>query len=1155
MQNNIVFFQTTSLINESKDGLLDLLLIQLKAVTKDDVFAKVQIIVPNQAIAVWLKDKIALEFGICANVDCVVLAGVVIENIYKENYKDTELLDFQQLKYIIYDYLLTHDLKNTSDFQSYLYNTNGEINLLRAFQLAEQLQDIFHEYLYLRTNDLLNLSGSKIKKWQQDIWQYILYQTGVHKNYLGIYKYFMTTDVSKIKVPNNLFIFGLTSLYPSQLDILCKISNNSNIYWYYQPCSREYYGDLLTNKARSNIEKKLLRQPYMSLDDLYLSDGNPLLANLGQQSREFIELLRANDIEVYDFSRSTRDGSCSSTMLGIIQQDIRNIKNRIRKEYRLSDNSEYYIDPIVINFYSKCNDIDESRQSLKINVCHNRMREVQVMFNEILAALDVNNNLAICDVLVVAPDIDDYVPYISAVFDNEYAINKTGEKVYLPYLITGNRRHKQNYLLEALLAIIEAPYSLTVNDLLNLLELSAIKDALEIEHDDIKLIKRWLADNHTHFGYNDNDYAKFGYTKFAIYSFKQLLMQLTLGSCISNDLFQDKLPIINIHESNFVPYDNLDYKQTIVANKLIGFINLLENLREVFYISEDKTLNLSLTDIINQVNIIKDFLVTDEEDVIIFDRFIGELDGSFSSQLDVLVLTRIIHNYLGLIKNRLTLGGVINCLSLQYARNLPYKYIYVLGMNFGEFPASYQAKQLSILAEDWYLADRNYTIEDKQAFLDVILSSSEQLVISYIGRKETDNSQVKPSPVLSLLINTIGNSFSNFWISDGNLLTQEYSFQYLIEEHSLHPFYNNKQINYAHVWQKFINGNEYRAIPRWNFAKTAASPIRLSSEQKAKYLEVNLDLLERCFLYTNNNLYKTLGINIFNSKEELDDLDVISIEDRKMALNIEKYFINNSIEKYRDDETINFLQTSGILGFGQIGIEQFDIYKNRYLGFIKHTDGEYKEFNFKYAIRDSTGQEFEINFSDRFLVIENSIIIHEKFSKIDKDLSEKFSGLSYELMVRATIVYLILSLDAKFWQDNNIQNIIVRQISKAGTARDIVITHNDSDNAAQKILRYYLRSLTNPVLIHKKAIEAFISASNEKDRRTGAIKNTPYTIYTKAQASYENSFNNSGLDAIRGDLLYATIADDYFEYIEQVNGINDIIEIGKLFVGVEYECK
>lgn len=1153
MQNNIVFFQTTELINDSKSGLVDLFMIQLKDVIKNNLFTKIQVIVPNQAVAIWLKDKVALTFGICANIDCVVLPSTVIENIYKENHDSHELLDYKTLKYLIYDYLIITDLHAVPDLCRYLYNDADELNLTKAFQLAEQLQDIFYEYLYLRTKDLLNLSNSNIQSWQQDIWKHITSKTANKKNYLDIYQYFMNNS-GFVNAPDHLFIFGLTSIYPSQLDILCKLSEHTSIYWYYQPCSREYYGDLLSNKARSNIEKKLLRQPYLNLDDLYLTDGNPLLANLGQQSREFIELLRANDIDVYDFS-AINDETDNSTMLSVIQNDIRSLKNRVRLEHRLSNNIDYYVEPVTINFYKNCFDVSDVRQSIKINVCHNRMREVQVMFNEIMASLNNNDNLQVSDILVVAPDIDTYASYIAAVFDNECAINQNGDKVYIPYLVTGNRRYQQSYLLETLLQIMEAPYMLTVNSLLHLLELSVIKNSLDLDNDDIKLIKKWLVENHTHFGYDEHDYAKFGYANFSAYSFKQLLNNLTLGICISDNLFGDKLPVLEINNVSYAPYDNLDYKQATLASKLIGFINMLESLRDNFYLAGGDVGNVSLGVVIDQINLVRDFLALDEEQILVFDKFISELNGATDSVINILILQDIIRGQLGLIKSRLTLSGVVNCMSLQYARNLPYKYVYVLGMNFGEFPSSYKHKQLSILSKDWYLADRNYTIEDKQAFLDVILSVREQIVFSYIGCKETDNTEIKPSPILSLFMTVIGNSFKNFWVNDENLIKQEYNFAGLIERHSLHPFYNNLQDNYSVLWQKFLNSNgEYKILPRWEFARNIASPIKLTDEQKKSFLEINLASLEKVFLYTNNNLYRTLGINKFDNREEFDDLDTLTIEDRKLAKNLKKYFIENYSKNYDDAYAIQYLVTKGLIGFGQIGVEQFTLYKNRYSKFVEHTTGVYESFVFKHTIIGANKVVYEINISDTLLISENNIIIHEEFSKIDKSLGDKFIGLPYELMVRGVVLYCILALEENFLNKHKIENIIVRQIDKDGSKRDVIIRHSDALSVANNILYYYLRSLTYPILIHKKAIEEFVKASNEKDKRTGAFKNTPFMIYNKAKLVYENGFNNTGLDALRSDILYAPIAENYFEYMDKCSGINDIIKIGELFVGVEYAC-
>ena len=63
-------------------GLIDLLIMHLSAEQKNNLFSPLQVIVPNQAMAVWVKDQIAKRQSICANVDCVVLSGTVIDNLY-----------------------------------------------------------------------------------------------------------------------------------------------------------------------------------------------------------------------------------------------------------------------------------------------------------------------------------------------------------------------------------------------------------------------------------------------------------------------------------------------------------------------------------------------------------------------------------------------------------------------------------------------------------------------------------------------------------------------------------------------------------------------------------------------------------------------------------------------------------------------------------------------------------------------------------------------------------------------------------------------------------------------------------------------------------------------------------------------------------------
>lgn len=1153
MQNNLFFFQSSSLGGKSI-GLIDLLATQITEVSKNNLFSKTQVIVPNQAMAVWVKDQIAIKHGICANVDCVVLAGTIIDNIYIDNNPDAVIFDFSEAKFIIYEYLLNAKLEGAEELTAYLYSKDGVVNKLRAFQLAIQLQSIFHEYLYLRTTEMINLKQSKFKDWQKQIWLHLLAKIGTRKTFLDVYSYFANLELNKedLIFPDNLFIFGLTSIYPSQLQILTKIADKTNVYWYYQPCSHEYYGDLLTAKARSKIEQKLLRKPDLSLDDLYLTNGNPLLANLGQQSREFIELLRANDVQVYDFNLTHDDEiNSESSLLSVLQYDIRSLKQRIREEYRIDKGVECYADPLHLNLVDNKYDLPNQQQSLKINVCHNRMREVQVMFNEIIYAIENNHGLQCGDILITAPDIDDYAPYIQAVLDNEYATSGSGIKFKLPYFITGNRRHNNYKILETLQLILSTPYQLTISYLLELLQQSEIQLALSISHDDIDLLKEWLAANHTHFGYSAHDYEQYGYHNYSVHSFKALLTNLVLGGCIDERTFveNNQLPQFMADGEVFTPYDNLDNTQLALANKLIAFIDILAELRDLFYVDKDNYSSATLGIFCDCLDRLKNFLTTDDDELLICDKFIGELRGNNQELIiELPVLHELFKEHMGLIKNRLTLSGKITCASLQYARNLPYQYIYVLGMNFGEFPAAYQANQLSILADEWYLADRNYNIEDKQAFLDVILAAKQQLVISYIGRKETDNTAIKPSPVVSLLIATLGHSFSNFWREGENLLQQEYNYENIIYQQSLHPFYNNQQLNYAYLWQKVgaISASEAQNL-RWDFAQL--SPLKLSNEQMQKFLQLNFKQLLATFNYTNVNLYRVLGISDYNNEIELDDYEPMELTNRDLAKEIYKYFDKFGAQ-FDESELKEYLHNKGVIGYQAMGDMQFTHYFILYQKYIQLRGTEQTRLQFKAELKNSLGEIFVIEFDDYVYIEGDAIIICDDFARIKSvELAKKLDELPYGLKIRGLITYALLFANQQQIAKLGINQVIIRQMNAALEHRDFKLFVDDVDTLAVRILRYYIRSLTNPVLVHKNAIAEYAKAMNDCFKN-GVLKNTPFQCLEKAAAKYSADWNNYELDNIKADPIFGAIADNYFEYIQKINGVNDIAQIGNMLAGV-----
>lgn len=1148
MQNNILFFQSISIGGfDNTPGLFELLLTHLDNIELG-LFEQQQIIVPNTAIAKWLKDQIAIKYGICANLDCVVLPSPVLDNTYYANHPECLQFNFDQAKYMIYSYLCSTKLEdNVDELNSYIY-VEGVLDKLRIYQLATQLHKIFYEYMYLRTEDLIDLSRSKIQNWQKKIIEHLFTQIGAAKTFLDVYKYFMSADLNLMQLPKNLVIFGLNSIYPSQLQLLGRLSNRINIYWYYQTPSYQYYGDLLSDRARAQLEQKLLRYPDLNPDDLALQDGNPLLANLAGQSREFTELLIASDVDISTFAPSV---SCkANTILQQIQEDIRSIKYRVEPAYRFGNNQNIYADPIDISnkiVDDAIHDLPQSQTSIKINICHNRMREVQVMFNELLELLNKNPAANLGDILITAPDIDDYAPYITAVFDNE--VVGMGK---LLYNITGNRKYKDYKILETLKTLLGAPYVLTANYFMQILIQSELRENLAITITDIELVRRWLYDNKTHFGYDERDYVVSGYVDYQIHSFKQFMNNIVLGACISDNVWQSGIPLYAANGHKYVPYDNLDNNQVKLCNKLIILINQLEELNHRFYRDATNYNELTVGEIYTILTSLNNSCLKDKNSINHFELFLGELQVVPQDLVITLpILNMLLDEYIESSTNSFTLNGNISCASMHYVRNIPYKYTYVLGLNFGEYPSGYTPHELSLLAHDWFLADRNYNLEDKQIFLDTILACTEQLYLSYIGRRETDNSEIKPSPLLGLVITTLGQSFSNFTTHGADVADMCYDFKNLLSQQALHPFYNNKQPNYSRLWSMLAQNKDPHLSKVWDFTQTFSIP----AATPAKFYQLKIEDMLRVFLYSNSNLYSILGINTSQREVELSDTENLNLTDRGLATHTYKYFEKylkatllkeehedksllhapQSIEHNDSSMLQEFLITNGVLAYGEMGQAQFNYYYELYGKYIALQGTTKAILSLNYTIDNIT-----LTLDDVVYLDGERIIITDSFANIfTATISSKVEDLPYWLKIRGLFIYLLCFGGAAITVENKAQtvtDVVIRQISTTGDVQDFILKVADIEPTLNSVFSYYLRSLANPILVHKGAIQEYAKLSKAGSHTS--------LCFAGAKAKYLADYH--GLAHIKADRIFGNIAENYFEFMQIVNGVNDIVKIGEI---------
>ncbi|MCX8514400.1 MAG: exodeoxyribonuclease V subunit gamma, partial [Burkholderiales bacterium] len=122
---------------EGRNGLLESFLQQLQQSIYQQVFTSIQVIVPNHAYVNYLKNIVAKRFAVYANIDFVVLPGPVLQNLFSDNNPNTQFIDFNLARFVIYDYLCKHtiDSSDALELNQYIY-TNGKLDINKIFALS-----------------------------------------------------------------------------------------------------------------------------------------------------------------------------------------------------------------------------------------------------------------------------------------------------------------------------------------------------------------------------------------------------------------------------------------------------------------------------------------------------------------------------------------------------------------------------------------------------------------------------------------------------------------------------------------------------------------------------------------------------------------------------------------------------------------------------------------------------------------------------------------------------------------------------------------------------------------------------------------------------------------------------------------------------------
>jgi len=375
------------------------------------------------------------------------------------------------------------------------------------------------------------------------------------------------------------------------------------------------------------------------------------------------------------------------------------------------------------------------------------MREVEVLHDELLALLTRKDDpVAPEDVMVLVPELLEYVPLVEAVFGRD----RTDPR-FIPFHVADRSSRSDSPAVDALERLLGMVRGrVTSAEVLDLVVLGPVHQRLGLDPPSIDKLKEWTAESGIRWGMDAEHRASLGVPSALANTFRFGLDRLLLGYALpgNNDrIFEDVLP-----------YDEVEGKDAELLGKFAGFVRtLFATLREFEVPRTLPAWGASIAELADRL------FAKDRETVLELGRVqraLSELartaeKAGFDAELDVSVVLDLLRRKLESgSPERGFLGAGVNFCAMVPMRSIPFRVVCLLGLNDGKFPRSPRPLEFD-LVHDKRLppreGDRSPRADDRYLFLETLCAARERLIVTYSGKSIRDDRPKPPSVCLSEL--------------------------------------------------------------------------------------------------------------------------------------------------------------------------------------------------------------------------------------------------------------------------------------------------------------------------------------------------------------------------------------------------------------------
>ncbi|WP_420933099.1 exodeoxyribonuclease V subunit gamma [Alteromonas sp. A081] len=860
---------------------LSFLLTSLLEQQPSSVFSPETILVESPGMQHWVSMQLAREQGIAMNLDFPLpvrfmwnTARVVLgsEKVPRQSPYRREVLTWR------IDNILQDDaLMTTGAFEQvrrYWLSAGSEQEQgVQRLQLATALADVYEQYLLYRPDWLFAWENNEqvvfddMESWQSEIWRILTKEQSLHPARL----HKMTIDALSEgllppNLPSRIVVFAINTMAPQLIAFFDALAEHIDIHIFHLNPSVNYWGDA---KSDSELAKQLRMEGINKW--MENEQSNSLLGNLGKQGRELFNLLTEldtfeisafdapeideteidalDDATLEETSRESISGEkISSREIGseetyteetnlsgtnVAEKPQNNIaetkssgRGRAQRNLLKRIHSDILqalpASPIRVNGPQEA----EQDDSVTIMCTHSALREVQVLHDHLLHWLSQDTTRTPSDILVMCPAIENYAPFVDAVFHRVGTRNQyTNGTIRLPCSIADRSPMDTEPLIAAFMALLELPDSrFGVADIMDYLQLDSVQKRFNVAQADIDQMMVWLEQAHIHWGLNGKHKASIseGVTNENTYSWWWGLRRLLMGM-----LAPDSEMIVD----GALTIPDVEGQSALILGKLVQVVDLLGRF------ANELTTPRSPKEWAHDLLQLRDacFVSTKDQEQswdliakVAADLYARCDEADYEHTLSLRQIRELLLNRFSSpdAGNHFMTGQVTVC-SMLPMRSIPFKKVCILGLNDSEFPRKATPLGLDLMAgPKRRIGDRSRRLEDRYLFLEAIVSTRESLYLSYQGNDVKNNSERQPSLVLAEFLDMLATGY-------------QLDISHYVKHAPLHPFseaaFTGQLPSYETGWLRLAD-----ALQKAKSSQPQAEGQELDSVQSAS-LETKTD--------------------------------------------------------------------------------------------------------------------------------------------------------------------------------------------------------------------------------------------------------------------------------------------------------------------------